>query len=133
KSAVMTFHPHPKDVLQKQSEPMKYITPLDEKEAILNRMGVDYLYIVTFNESLAALAPETFIDHFVEQLHITSVIGGFDYSFGHKGKGTMETMKNESNGRYETVIVPKLTNHGEKVSSTAIRKLLSKGNVQEIT
>lgn len=133
KSAVMTFHPHPKDVLQKQSEPMKYITPLNEKEAILSSMGVDYLYVVTFNESLAALAPETFINHFVEQLHITHVIGGFDYSFGHKGKGTMETMKKEANGRYETIIVPKLTNHGEKVSSTAIRKLLSKGNVQEIT
>lgn len=132
KSAVMTFHPHPTDVLQQQTEPMKYITPLSEKEDILDEMGVDYLYIVTFNHSLAALSPEVFIDHFVEGLHIKHVIGGFDYTFGHKGRGTMDTMMNEAHGRYETTVIPKLVDHGEKISSTAIRTFLKKGNVQEV-
>lgn len=132
-SAVMTFHPHPKDVLQKQAEPMKYITPLPEKEAILRDLGVDRLYIVTFNHGLAALSPEQFIDHFIEQLHIKHVVGGFDYTFGHKGSGTMETMKRVANGRYETTIIPKCIDQNEKISSTAIRNYLRKGNIGQIS
>lgn len=129
KSAVMTFHPHPTDVLQKQSEPMKYITPLKQKEAILKEMGIDCLYIVTFNHGLASLPPHAFIDHFIEQLHIKHVVGGFDYSFGHKGKGTMETMKNEARGRYDTSIIPKMMQNNTKISSTSIRTWLQQGKV----
>lgn len=133
KSAVMTFHPHPKDVLKQQSTPMKYITPLQQKEVILEELGIDYLFIVTFNLALAALTPEEFINHFVEKLHIKHVIGGFDYSFGHKGLGTMETMKKEAKGRYETTIIPKLVEGNEKISSTAIRAYLKNGNVEEVS
>ncbi len=132
-SAVMTFHPHPKDVLQKQDEPMKYITPLQEKEAILTDLGIDRLFIVTFDLGLAALSPADFINYFIEGLHIKHVVGGFDYTFGHKGLGTMETMKNEAKGRYKTTIIPKYVEHHEKISSTTIRNHLRKGNIEEIT
>lgn len=133
KSAVMTFHPHPKDVLNQQSTPMKYITPIQQKEEIIKELGIDYLYIVTFNHDLSALPPNEFINHFVENLHIKHVIGGFDYSFGYKGLGTMETMKEEAKGRYETTIIPKLVEGNEKVSSTAIRTFLGNGNVEEVS
>src|SRR5699024_2498877 len=133
KSAIMTFHPHPKDVLKQPSTPMKYITPLQQKEAIMEELGIDYLYVVTFNHTLAALTPKEFINHFVENLHIKHVIGGFDYSFGHKGLGTMETMKEEAKGRYETTIIPKYVEGNEKISSTAVRTYLENGNVEEVT
>src|SRR5690625_2418721 len=52
-SAVITFHPHPSVVLSKGKKKVNYITPLKEKESILQNMQVDRLYIIEFNEKLA--------------------------------------------------------------------------------
>ncbi len=49
-SAVITFHPHPSVVLQQSTESIQYITTIEEKEALLKQMGVDRLYIITFNK-----------------------------------------------------------------------------------
>src|SRR5699024_747282 len=64
-SAVITFHPHPSVVLQKETQHVQYITPLKEKQEILQQLDVDRLYIITFNKDLAALPTQAFIEHFI--------------------------------------------------------------------
>src|SRR5690625_4059818 len=91
-SAVISFHPHPSVVLNKENKPVHYITPIDEKECYLKNMGVDRLYVITFNKELSLLTPEAFIDHFILRLHITHLVAGFDFTFGHKGAGNMENI-----------------------------------------
>lgn len=130
-SAVMTFNPHPSHVLGGGKNKVGYITPYREKMAVLESLGVDTVFIVTFNKVLASLSPEQFVDLFIKGLGVKHVVAGFDFTFGSRGAGTMEEMKLLANGDYETTIVQKVTDPVDKISSTRIRGLLAEGKVEE--
>lgn len=131
KSAVMTFNPHPSHILGGGKNKVGYITPYEEKVNVLTTLGVDALFVVQFDEKLASLSPEKFVEIFIKQLGAKYVVAGFDYSFGAKGAGTMEDMAQLSDGLYETTVVGKVTDQEDKISSTRIRKLLGEGKVEE--
>ncbi|HLR66183.1 bifunctional riboflavin kinase/FAD synthetase [Virgibacillus alimentarius] len=131
-SAVITFHPHPSVVLQKEKKQIQYITPLREKKEILQRLNVDRLYIITFNKELSMLSPQEFIDHFIIGLNIKHLVAGFDFSYGHKGKGDMNTIQSQSRDAFMFSTIDKIEANGEKISSTRIRKLLDAGNVERV-
>lgn len=131
-SAVISFHPHPSVVLNKPKEEVRYITTVEEKTEILKEMGVDQFYIITFNEALSKLSPEKFVDHFIIGLHITHLVAGFDYTFGHKGAGNMDNIVDMANGQFTTTVVKKQENAAEKISSTRIRNHLRNGAVEEV-
>lgn len=130
-SAVITFHPHPSVVLNQKVKNVKYITPLKEKQKILQKFNVDRLYIIKFNKELSLLSPKDFIDHFIIGLQIKHVVAGFDYTFGHKGKGNMKNISTYANNSFTTTVIPKLEENNEKVSSSRIRELLELGEVGE--
>lgn len=129
-SAVITFHPHPSVVLQKGEQQAQYITPMQEKQEILQQLGVDRLYIITFNDRLAALSPQDFIDHFIIDLNIKHLVAGFDFSYGHKGQGNMDNIESQTRGKFTYTTVDKMELSGEKISSTKIRKLLKIGDIR---
>ncbi|WP_174613328.1 riboflavin biosynthesis protein RibF [Virgibacillus ihumii] len=129
-SAVITFHPHPSVVLKKDAAHVRYITPIKEKKEILQQMDVDRLYIITFNKELASLEPQQFIDHFIIGLKIKHLVAGFDFSYGHKGKGNMKEVGNHTRGEFEYTTISKVDMHDQKVSSTRIRELLRDGKVE---
>ncbi|ANU22915.1 riboflavin biosynthesis protein RibF [Planococcus donghaensis] len=132
KSAVMTFDPHPSLVLGGRKEEVFYITPMQQKMDILADMNVDYCFIIRFTSEFAKLTPEDFINYFITGLNAKHVTAGFDFSFGCKGKGDMELMKQMSEGRYGVTIAEKLEEGDEKVSSTRIRELLKQGETGEV-
>ncbi|MFD1336154.1 bifunctional riboflavin kinase/FAD synthetase [Oceanobacillus iheyensis] len=131
-SAVITFHPHPSVVLKKDTQQIQYITTLKEKQDVLQELGVDRLYIITFNEQLSKLSPQEFINHFIVGLHIKHLVAGFDYSFGYKGKGNMNNISDYSNGKFTWQKVEQVSLDEEKISSTRIRKELKAGNVDKV-
>lgn len=130
KLAVMTFYPHPKEVLQ--GGKFNYLMTLEEKEKKMRLLGVDYLYVVDFNKEFAGLSPETFVKQYIVDLNAKHVVAGFDYTYGHKGMGTMDTMKKQGDGKFEVTVLPKVELNGTKVSSTHIRNLLFNGDVKQI-
>lgn len=130
-SAVITFHPHPSVVLKKGTEHVQYITPMKEKQELLQQLQVDRLYIIKFNQELSKLSPQTFIDHFIIGLNIKHLVGGFDYSFGHKGQGNMENIDKFTRGQFSYTTIDKVLSNDEKISSTRIRKLLQSGLVED--
>ncbi|MDC3416356.1 riboflavin biosynthesis protein RibF [Aquibacillus salsiterrae] len=127
--AVISFHPHPSVVLREDVSHVNYLTPIKEKEEILEAMGVDLFYIIRFNEQLSKLAPQSFIDHFIIGLHIKHLVAGFDFTYGHKGLGTMDQLANHP--KLATTIVEKVEVEGEKISSTLIRELLVEGHIEK--
>ena len=131
KSAVMTFDPHPSVVLGNTHKQIKYITPIDEKIKRIEALEVDCLFVVRFTSDFAALEPQQFVDEYIIGLHVQHVVAGFDYTYGRLGKGTMETIPFHSRGVFTSTIIDKWECDQEKVSSTKIRQLLSKGNVEE--
>lgn len=132
-SAVMTFDPHPSHLFGDGQKKVGYITQYEEKERLLAEMGIDALFIVTFDWSLASLSPEQFVEIFIKGLGVQHVTAGFDFTFGAKGVGTMERMSQLAEGAFGTTVIEKVTDQDEKVSSTRIRKLLSDGDVEETT
>lgn len=132
KSAVISFHPHPSVVLKKDAAKVEYITTVKEKAEMFETLGVDFLYIITFNKELSLLSPQTFIDHFIVELNIQHLVAGFDYSFGHKGAGNMQNITEYSQGRFTTKEMEQYSYQNEKISSTRIRKLLAAGDVSEV-
>lgn len=131
RSAVMTFDPHPSHLFGDGDKKVGYITQYPEKARLLEAMGIDALFIVTFDWALASLSPKQFVDIFMKGLRIKHVTAGFDYTFGSKGAGTMEQMATLADGAFGTTVIDKVTDHAEKVSSTRIRQLLVEGNVEE--
>jgi len=128
-SAVITFYPHPSVVLRNNHD-VKYITPLKEKQEILEKLGVDRLYIINFNKELSALSPEDFVNHLIIGLNIKHMVAGFDFTYGHRGKGNMETISSHAGGKFNHTVIDKVTIDSEKISSTKIRSLLDSGNVE---
>ncbi|WP_010530669.1 riboflavin biosynthesis protein RibF [Lentibacillus jeotgali] len=130
-SAVITFYPHPSVVLKKDVEHVQYITPLKEKQKILQQLGVDRLYIINFNKELSSLEPQTFIDHFIINLNIKFLVAGFDFSYGHKGKGNKQTIQEHSRGLFDYTIIDQVQSGNQKISSTRVRELLKTGQVEK--
>src|SRR5699024_12175176 len=92
----------------------------------------DKLYIIRFNKELSLLPPQVFIDHFIAGLNVKHLVAGFDFSYGHKGKGNMCTIDDHSKGRFATTTVPNVEFDGEKVSSTKIRQFLKNGDIHKV-
>lgn len=132
RSAVMTFDPHPSVVLGGKKEDIFYITPLKQKLELLEEQGVDTVFVVRFTSDFARLSPETFIEQFILGLNVRHVIGGFDFSFGAFGKGSMELMKTYESEQLNVTTIDKFSQDGEKVSSTRIRGELKEGNMQQV-
>ena len=128
-SAVMTFYPHPLAVLGNRQK-VHYITPIEDKIALIEQLGVDYLFIANFTSDFASLLPQQFVDQYLIGLNVKHVTGGFDYSYGRLGKGTMETLPFHARGMFTQTIVPKLSIGDEKISSTNIRKSLLEGDFE---
>lgn len=128
--AVMTFHPHPSHVLGRDKEPKDLITPLEDKINQIEQLGTDVLYVVKFNEVFASLSPKQFIDQYIIGLNVQHAVAGFDFTYGKYGKGTMETMPDDLDGKAGCTMVEKLTEQDKKISSSYIRTALQNGDVE---
>ncbi|ABD99384.1 riboflavin biosynthesis protein RibF [Ligilactobacillus salivarius] len=131
KVAVMTFDRHPKIIFQNiDGEKFKYLTMLDEKLKHFKNLGVDIAYVVKFDENLAYLSPQDFIDKYVVGLHAICVVAGQDYTYGKHDIANMDTISDFAKGRFEIITVDHLQRNDQKISSTQIRKDLDSGNVE---
>jgi cytidyltransferase-like protein len=130
--AVMSFFPHPKSVLTNGEKQIDYLMPLSVKEKILRGLGVDTFYIVEFTREFAALAPEQYVKDYLVNLGVIHAVAGFDFTYGSRGIGNLERLKNDSGGIIDVTKVKKVACRGEKISSTSIRERLAAGNVEEL-
>ncbi len=132
KSAVMTFDPSPKAVLSNNTGEVKYITLLEDKIKLIEDMGFDFLFVVSFTKEFASLLPDEFIDQYILQLNVKHFVAGFDYTYGKYGKGTMKNIEQFSKDSFTYTTVEKIAKSGEKISSTLIRELIKNGQVQDV-
>lgn len=129
-AAIMTFHPHPREVMG-HGVYTQLLTPLSCKQRLLSGLGVDASYCVDFDERFMRVTPEEFVEHMLIPLQVNTVYVGFDFKFGHKGAGTPDTLCELARGRFAVEIVRPFQMEGEKVSSTRIREYLLSGRLKE--
>src|SRR5690625_4349226 len=128
--AVMSFFPHPKTVLSKNNETFDYLMPLAKKASIMESLGVDTFYIVTFDKDFLSLPPEQFIAKYLLDMNTLHAVAGFDFSYGHKGAGTIDRMKTDAFNQMDVTKVNQVEFHSKKISSTWIRQLVSHGEME---
>ena len=125
KSAVLTFYPHP-SVFLKKIPNYPLVTPLEHKVDILSRMGIDYLIVVEFNDDMANMPKEEFIEN-MKFMNIKSCVCGYDFTFGRRAEGNISDLREI----FEFYEVKKFVFDDVRVSTTYIRELISVGNVYE--
>jgi riboflavin kinase/FMN adenylyltransferase len=130
-AGLLTFHPHPSAVLSSRNL-TRYITTPGEKAALLERLGLDIVAILPFNQKMAQTVARDFIEMVSRQLRMTELWVGKDFALGYGREGTTDVLRvlgQEMGFSVETI--PPLVWKGEVVSSTRIRSLLFRGQVRE--
>lgn len=132
-AVVITFDRHPLALLSPAHCP-KPLVGVDQKLDLLAETGVDATLLLEFNEALAALPPEEFVESIlVAGLHARHVLVGRDFRFGARGAGDVALLQ-ELGARhgFEVRLVDDVKRDNlHRVSSTWIRELLVEGNVHE--
>ncbi|WP_153504879.1 bifunctional riboflavin kinase/FAD synthetase [Cumulibacter manganitolerans] len=131
-SLVMTFDPHPREVLKPGSHP-PILTPLRRKAELIEQCGVDALCVVPFTQSFAKLSPREFVHEVVvAHLHPEQIIVGDNFTFGHKAAGTVETLTELGRTFGFEVESLGLVNEGShEISSTYIRSCVDAGDMRK--
>jgi len=129
--AVMTFNPHPREVLGMEGY-ARYLAPIHDRMRLFEELGVDLAYVTAFDRAFARVSPEHFIDRMLVPLRIDTVVVGFDFTFGHRGSGTTDTLARLCEGRIGVSVVPPFYLDGQKVSSTLIRDALAAGEMDKV-
>ncbi|MCF7559403.1 bifunctional riboflavin kinase/FAD synthetase [Sabulilitoribacter multivorans] len=130
KSVILTFFPHPRMVLQKDSN-IKLINTIDERYAILDALGLDYLLIKKFTKEFSRLSAEDFVKQIlVEKLNAKKVIIGYDHRFGRNRNADINNLKafGETYG-FDVEEISAQDIDDVSVSSTKIRKALNDGDI----
>ena len=131
KSAVLTFFPHPRMVLQKDAD-IKLLNTIEEKIEILEGLGLDILVIHPFTTNFSRLTATEFVrDILVNTMNIKKVIIGYDHRFGRNRTANITDLIAFGNTLDFTVDeIPAQEIEDVSVSSTKIRKALDDGDVE---
>jgi riboflavin kinase / FMN adenylyltransferase len=129
-SVVLTFDPHPAEVVRPGSHPAVLTEP-GFQATLIEALGVDVLCVVPFTLDFSRLAPEAFVhDVLVEHLHTRVVVVGEHFRFGHRAAGDIALL--ERLGRtfgFAVESTPLVTENGTVFSSTYIRACVAAGDV----
>lgn len=129
-SLCVTFDPHPDLVLYPERR-LTYLSDRAEKERVLAELGLDHVLVFEFTRELSMLSPEEFLGLVQERYRLAELWVGSDFALGRGRSGTVATLAElgRAHGFEMHVLPPQRVDH-EIISSTAIRTLLSQGEVR---
>ena len=127
--SVLTFPESPKLAFVRYCpELLLQLTSPEKRFALMERYGVDRLYLTDFTSSFAQQSPQDFVENYVEALKAKVVVAGFDYHFGNS-RADVTVLQELFTGQVE--VIEEVQLDGEKVSSSRIRDAIKSGNVAE--
>lgn len=134
RSVLVTFDPHPRNIINPGDSGIKLLTTLQERSEILEELGIDTMVVIPFDRDFSLLSSEEFVRDIIhKKIGVREFVIGYDHQFGRNREGTIETI--ERLGKelgFDAYVVSKREVGEKTVSSTAIRNAISeKGNVEE--
>lgn len=129
-SIVVTFNPHPRQILSNNK--ILLIQSLEQKLKILEELQVNIVIVIPFTLALSKLSAKTFLDSIIKpKLNPEHIVLGYDHHFGKDREGSPKFMENycEENHIGLDIINP-VSDEGNKISSTGIRDLITNGFVR---
>jgi riboflavin kinase / FMN adenylyltransferase len=122
KHAIITFDPHPSEVLRKQ--PFRTLTQKRDKIELFSEFPLDYAFIVKFNEDFSKLSVQGFIE-FLKSISVKRLVIGRDARFAYRGQGKIEDLK-----KYFVVdVLDDLVYNHTRVSTTYVKDFLLQGDL----
>jgi len=133
--SVVSFTPHPREFFT--GAKLQLLTPVEQKAEILSELGIEQLVLLPFNQDLASLSPQQFVEQIlVQRLKTVSISVGTDFRFGYQRQGTGEDLKQIAAEYGIKVQLNSLhkycdrQNQQVRVSSSLIRQALTAGDMQ---
>jgi len=126
RTGVLTFEPHPIQVLAPDRAPRRILASLEHKERILADLGIDFLVVLEFSREFAAREAESFAKELTAS-GVQRLSAGDDWSFGRGRRGSMVRLAEWCPGVMVSP-VKAVMQDGERISSTRIRQCLRDGN-----
>jgi len=130
-AVMVTFDPHPAEVVRPGSHPAQLIT-IRRKSELAAELGIDVFVVLPFTPVMAATAPETFVhDVIVDKLHAACVVVGENFRFGHRGAGDIELLRDlGSKFGFTAHGLSLVAKDTLTVTSTLVRATVDAGDVQ---
>jgi riboflavin kinase/FMN adenylyltransferase len=130
-ASVLTFEPHPRELFAPAAAPTR-LTSLREKLELLAAHGVDHVHVQRFSRAFAALPPESFVERTLAGvLAARWVLVGEDFRYGARRAGDFASLAAAAGRRgFELEAMPTVTSNGTRVSSSAVRDALARGDLQ---
>jgi riboflavin kinase/FMN adenylyltransferase len=131
--AVLTFEPHPKEFFCPEKAPERILSVRDKIE-LFAEAGIERLFILRFNDRLSSLSPQDFVSEIlVNSLDAKEIVIGENFRFGKNGSGDPDFLIKESE-KYGFHVTPVALffQNGMKISSTAVREALRRGDFSAV-
>ena len=128
-SIILSFHPHPKIILNNNPQ-ISLLNTLEEKKEILNSYDIDYFILKEFTKEFSRLSPLEFVrDILVKKLNAKHIVIGYDHHFGRNRDASVSQLKEFSKiFDFKVTEVKALAENNMSVSSTKIRGFIKEGN-----
>ena len=132
-SGVLTFEPHPRQFFN-QNQPRFRLMNAETRMNNLKKLNLDVLFEIPFNQSLANLRPEAFVESIlIEKLNIKHIVVGESFRFGRNRAGSIELLKKYNiEGKLDLTIAPAFKFEDQLVSSSLLREKLKAGSIKEV-
>ena len=131
-SMVVTFWPHPRNVLQKEARSLRLLTTLDQKKQLLLDLGVDHVEVLPFTKDFSTMTTEDYLRMLMENYGAKTILLGYDNRMGCDAKGADQVAAIASGLGLEVIRTEMVSSEkGYAVSSTKIRQRLEEGDVRE--
>lgn len=128
RSAIVTFDPHPRDIINPGSAGIKLLSTLEERCELLADLGIDQMIVIPFDRDFSLLTSQEFVKNIIwDKIGVSEFVIGYDHQFGKDREGTIETVQSLGNELdFDTHVVSEQEIEHKTVSSTAIRNALQK-------
>jgi len=129
-SMVITFEPHPRQVLQAR-DAVKILTPLADKLSLITEAGIQHVAVTPFTKDFSQLSATAYVEDFlVKEFNPAAIVIGYDHRFGHDRCGDIALLRQYSKAHnYEVHEIPAHMVRDAAISSTRIRQALISGDV----
>jgi riboflavin kinase/FMN adenylyltransferase len=130
-SMVITFWPHPRNVLQKEARSLRLLSTLAEKETMIRSLGVDRFEVLNFTKDFSAMTTEDYLRRIMKEYRATAILLGYDNRMGSDAANPDQVARQAEALGLEVIrtdMVP--SEQGYAVSSTKIREKIENGDVE---
>ena len=131
-SIIVTFHPHPRLVINPEDNSLKLLNTTEEKIELLSKYQVDNVVVVPFSRDFSEQNAETYISHFlVKNFHPSYMVIGYDHRFGRNRSGDFALLERyKGQYGYQLEAISKQMLDDMAISSTKIRQSLQDGHIK---